>query len=245
LVAAGTAPGWVGLPFTYQIVANNDPGGYGASGLPAGLSVNRTNGLVSGVPAAAGSFSVALFATNYGGIGSNLLNLTITKPTPPLILNNPVSQVVTAYQTATFTILTTGTPPFILQWRKEGTNLSNGGRISGAASNVLTVANVQINDAGAYSVLVTNAYGTATSSSAVLTVSVEPLRFVPGSARISDGQFSFVLQSQPGLSVEIQASTNLVDWATVATLTNSSGTISFTTPTAGFTRRFYRAKLAQ
>jgi hypothetical protein len=241
LVTGGTASGWVGVPFTYQIVANNSPGGYGANGLPAGLSVNRTNGLISGMPAAAGSFPVALFATNYGGIGSNLLNLTITKPTPPLILNNPVSQVVTAYQTATFTILTTGTPPLIVRWRKDGTNLSNGGRISGAASNVLSIANVQINDAGAYSVLVTNAYGTATSSNAVLTVSVGPLRFVPGSARISDGQFSFVLQSQPGLSVEIQASTNLVDWATVATLTNSNGTIPFTTPTAAFPRRFYRA----
>ncbi|MCX6926648.1 MAG: hypothetical protein NT154_26085, partial [Verrucomicrobia bacterium] len=67
-------------------------------------------------------------------------------------------------------------------------------------------------------------------------------RMLPGSIVCSNGQFGFTLQSQPGLSFEVQASTNLVNWATVATLTNSNGTIPFTTPTAGFTRRFYRAR---
>jgi hypothetical protein len=65
---------------------------------------------------------------------------------------------------------------------------------------------------------------------------------LPGSVSLTDGLFHFNVGGQPGLSVEIQASTNLVDWATMATLTNSSGTISFTTPTVGYTRRFYRAR---
>jgi hypothetical protein len=160
----------------------------------------------------------------------------------PVMLSQPQSQAVAVGSDVMLSMQATGDAPLSFQWRKDGTNLADGGRISGATSNVLSIANAQTNDAGAYSVLVTNACGAATSSNAVLVVSVPPLQFVPGSARISAGQFTFTLQSRPGLSFEIQASTNLVYWATVATLTNSSGTTPFTTPTAGFTRRFYRAR---
>jgi hypothetical protein len=240
-VAAGTASGWVGVPFTYQIVANNSPGGYGASGLPTGLSVNRTNGLISGVPAAAGSFAVALFATNYGGIGSSLLNLTITTPTPPLILSNPVSQIVTAYQTTTFTILTTGTPPLIYQWRKDGMNVADSERLSGANSNILTIIQISPLDSGNWTAVVTNSYGSVTSQVATLTV-VVPLRILPGSLAFTNGHFEFTLQSTQALRFEIQASTNLVNWTNLTTLTNVTGTIPFIDTSTNFKQRFYRAR---
>jgi len=51
--------------------------------------------------------------------------------------------------------------PLVFQWR----GLTNGGRISGASSATLTIAGVQTNDGGAgYQVVVTNNYGSATSS---------------------------------------------------------------------------------
>jgi hypothetical protein len=40
--------------------------------------------------------------------------------------------------------------------------------------------------------------------------------------------------------VEIQASTNLVDWTSLATLTNQTGTLPFTDTDSTFPRRFYR-----
>jgi Immunoglobulin I-set domain len=56
------------------------------------------------------------------------------------------------------------------QWRKNGVNLANGGRISGATTNRLTITNVADNDAAFYSVTVTNLLGSAMSSNAALTV---------------------------------------------------------------------------
>ena len=51
------------------------------------------------------------------------------------------------------------------------------------------------------------------------------------------------LQSQAGSAVEIQASTNLVDWTSLATLTNETGTLPFTDTDNTYTRRFYRVRV--
>src|SRR5205814_7105244 len=62
-----TANGTVGAAFSYTITATNNPTSFNATGLPAGLSVNTTNGVISGTPTAAGSFSVTISATNAAG----------------------------------------------------------------------------------------------------------------------------------------------------------------------------------
>jgi hypothetical protein len=72
-----TASGTVGVAFSYQITASNNPTSFNATGLPAGLSVNTTTGVISGAPTAAGSFSVTVSATNVTGTGSATLALTI------------------------------------------------------------------------------------------------------------------------------------------------------------------------
>lgn len=61
-------------------------------------------------------------------------------------------------------------------------------------------------------------------------------------SRQPDGSFQFMLNSAPGQVLNIAASTNLVDWVTLYTGTNATGTIQFTDPAASsFGRRFYRA----
>src|SRR5437870_766834 len=80
-----TATGQVGVAFSYQITASNGPIiSYNATGLPAGLSVNTSTGLISGTPTTAGTYSVTISATNSSGTGSATLTLTI-KPPPPVI----------------------------------------------------------------------------------------------------------------------------------------------------------------
>ena len=67
ITSATTASGTVGSAFSYQITATNTPTSYGATGLPAGLTVNTGTGLISGTPTAAGTSTVTLSATNSSG----------------------------------------------------------------------------------------------------------------------------------------------------------------------------------
>jgi hypothetical protein len=89
-------------------------------------------------------------------------------PVPASIVAQPANQTVTAGQTATFTVGPSGTSPFGYQWIFKGTN------IPGATAASLVLTNVQISQAGSYSVQVTNAYGSATSSNATLVVNFPP-----------------------------------------------------------------------
>jgi len=77
ITSATTASGKVGSAFSYQITSNGTPTSYGATGLPAGLSVNTTSGLISGTPTAVGTSTVTLSATNSAGTGNATLTLTI------------------------------------------------------------------------------------------------------------------------------------------------------------------------
>src|SRR5205814_1644253 len=81
-----TATGQVGVAFSHSITATNNPTSYNATGLPPGLTVNTTTGVISGTPATstdAGSpYSVAISATNAGGTGTATLTLTIKPPAP-------------------------------------------------------------------------------------------------------------------------------------------------------------------
>jgi hypothetical protein len=62
----------------------------------------------------------------------------------------------------------------------------------------------------------------------------------------TNGQLSFILQSEPGMILEIEKSTNLEnvqDWSNIARVTNSSGTYSFTDTNATSAQSYYRAQL--
>jgi hypothetical protein len=72
-----TASGTASALFTYQITASNAPTSYNAIGLPAGLSVNSTSGLISGTPTIAGTSNVTISAVNASGTDSKTLVLTI------------------------------------------------------------------------------------------------------------------------------------------------------------------------
>ncbi len=89
---------------------------------------------------------------------------------PPSITVQPVSRTNIAGTTATFTVTATGIAPLSYQWRKDGTNLADTAYVSGVMTTNLIITNVQTADQGDYSVVVTNAYGSVTSSVAVLTV---------------------------------------------------------------------------
>jgi hypothetical protein len=79
---------------------------------------------------------------------------------------------------AEFKVLASGSPPPSFQWRKEGHDLADSGRITGSTTSTLVISAVQPDDAGTYSVVVSNALGTVTSRAATLTVPLPPSRWL-------------------------------------------------------------------
>jgi hypothetical protein len=90
---------------------------------------------------------------------------------PPTVSSQPESQVVYAHSNAQFNVTAVGIPPVAYQWELNGTN------IAGANSTSLIISNVTPSDLGAYSVVVSNAYGSVISSNALL--SMYPYLTVP------------------------------------------------------------------
>ncbi|MBL0358155.1 MAG: hypothetical protein IPP72_15370 [Chitinophagaceae bacterium] len=90
------------------------------------------------------------------------------------ITGDPSALARCAGQTAVFTVSATG-PGLTYVWRKAGTPLADGGNISGALSNQLTITNVAAADAASYDVVVTATCGSpVTSLPAALTVNALP-----------------------------------------------------------------------
>ncbi len=89
----------------------------------------------------------------------------------PVITDQPINQTVMWAGTASFNVIATGVGSLNYQWSLNGTN------ILGATSSSLTISNVSQSDLGVYAVVVTNRFGTATSSNA--TLSMYPYLAVP------------------------------------------------------------------
>ena len=109
-----------------------------------------------------------MVTNNYGSSTSAVATLTIL--VPAAITSEPANRAVLTGSNVTFSVSALGTTPLSYQWYSNGVALINGGPISGAASATLAISNAQTNNDGAYNVIVTNAYGSATSSVATLAV---------------------------------------------------------------------------
>ncbi len=88
ITSAASAAGTSGNAFpAYLITATGSPTGYGAVGLPAGLTLNATTGTIAGTPAATGTSLVTISATNSGGTGTATLTIRISAAASSRITN--------------------------------------------------------------------------------------------------------------------------------------------------------------
>ena len=135
------------------------------------LSFNEVNGsgpdaeLVQG---ATGNFYGTTSSGGSDGGGNIYLLMTNNSSIAPVIIFQPANQTVLVGNTATFNVLAGGTPPLSYQWQFNGTNLV------GATGTTLMLNNVQLAQAGNYSVAVSNTAGLMISSNAVLMVQDAP-----------------------------------------------------------------------
>ncbi|MGA2174598.1 MAG: immunoglobulin domain-containing protein [Verrucomicrobiota bacterium] len=114
----------------------------------------------------AGNYDVIVTGP-YGSVTSAVATLTVLYP--PSITVQPASEAAGIGYSAAFTVTADGTDPLSYQWQFDGTNLS------GATDSILTLTNVSTNEAGNYTVVVTNNYGSVTSAVAALTVGLAPV----------------------------------------------------------------------
>jgi hypothetical protein len=117
----------------------------------------------------AGDFSVVVTNT-YGTVTSEVATLVVTPgPVRPGILTHPAPQTVSIGQAVSLGVTADGTGPLAYQWFKDAVP------VTGATGSTLVIGSVGAGDAGLYSVVVTNAAGSTTSTTAALTVSSTPV----------------------------------------------------------------------
>ena len=91
-------------------------------------------------------------------------------PSKPVVLEPPQSVNAPRGSSVQLAVEIAGTPPVAYQWRKQGVALGNYNRVLGATTARLGINTIQTNDAGNYTVVITNNYGSVTSAVAVVTV---------------------------------------------------------------------------
>jgi outer membrane protein assembly factor BamB/alpha-tubulin suppressor-like RCC1 family protein len=173
VTAAGTAP----LSYQWRFNSTNLAGATSASLVLSDVHLGN-----------AGDYSVVV-ANAYGSMTSQVAILTVP-PQPgiaPSIVVQPQSQTNLVGSTATLFVAADGTAPLAHQWRFNNTSLAS------ATGTSLMLTSVQFTNAGDYTVVVTNAFGSVTSAVATLTVlSGDPPSITkePQSQTLSVGEFA-------------------------------------------------------
>jgi len=158
-----TATGSSTTPMTYFWLCNGT--NLASGGNISGTSANTLT-ITSATTNNSGNYQLVI--TNRTGFVTSsiaILNVGFV----PAVSVSPPSLTLLAGSNAVFTATPGGTAPFGYSWKRSGTNFSGAG-VSGTNTSVLTLAAVPTTSAGNYTVVVTNLFGSITSSIAPLTV---------------------------------------------------------------------------
>ena len=115
-------------------------------------------------------------------VGRAIFHAGLSSDAPPHVITPPSGQTVGVGYPATVCVVGTGAQPMRHYWRFEGT------QIAITTEPQYTLPSVTLSDAGNYSVIMSNAFGKATSAVAVLTVVTNPtILKQPEGIRVLDG----------------------------------------------------------
>lgn len=186
-LVAGTYPVYAGMSGTitlnetalgsgvlsYQWLTDNGTGG----ALVPMSGANNTNLTINLATFSAQNYNYAVQVINaYGSSISQPLTVNVLGPSAPSISSDTTPQPadeVNVGQTVTFSATFAGTPPITYQWYVDTGNGPNPISVAGnssAVSNTLIIANVQLTNAGIYSITAENSAGSASSSDSSLVV---------------------------------------------------------------------------
>jgi alpha-tubulin suppressor-like RCC1 family protein len=190
-------------PLTYQWRTNGTPLP-GATNWWLYLPAPQTNN--------SGLYSVVV--SNALGIAISANTLVSVPARPPVFLVQPVGQTNVGGAKFTLSSMVDGSLPMTFQWRQNGTNLLNATNASLLLNPLIRAHN------GVYSLLASNHHGITTSSNANVRVLVPQQLQSP--AFNSDGTMTFsfsdggMLSTNDAVHFSVEASTNLVDWSSLA-----------------------------
>jgi len=125
----------------------------------------------------------------FGGIDASSIRLgdswTWMLPAPTVNVP-PAPESANIGDTVQFTVVADGIGALAYQWRREGVDLVDGARISGAATAALTITDVQPEDLGLYSVRIDDPCGSTVSVSAPLSLACAGDITGDGDTNVSD-----------------------------------------------------------
>jgi hypothetical protein len=146
-------------------------------------------------------------------------NAILTVIYPPVIATQPSSLLVLPGTNIAFGLSLNGTGPFAYNWRFNGTNILN------ATNATYTISPVVTNNAGNYSVVITNAAGSVTSYVAGLTVLLSPTNRINNAG--STATFTTTAFSPGAVAYQWQMNgTNLVNGGKYSGATTNTLTIT-------------------
>jgi hypothetical protein len=150
---------------------------FNATNPVSGVSAYCCLELTNVQPWQAGTYTVVI-TNGYGAVTSAPALLSLIGAGPPTIVTNPLSQTAGIGGTVDFSVAAVGLPPLSYYWLFNATN----GQGTGTD---LHLANVQLAQTGAYTVIVSNYYGAVTSAPAWLTVTGIPPAIVSAPMNLS------------------------------------------------------------
>ncbi|MDB6057225.1 MAG: hypothetical protein JWO95_1069 [Verrucomicrobiales bacterium] len=177
LLQIGVAPSFASQPSSLSVTQGQSATfSASASGTPLNYYWKKNGTLISGQTNSSLSFAsvVPTNAATYTCQVSNFLGsitstgAVLTVAYPPTISIQPVSQTIGVGSNFTVSVTASGNPAVGFQWRTNGTI------IDGATAASYTVTGAQTNDSGNYDVVITNSFGSVTSSVANITVIYYP-----------------------------------------------------------------------
>jgi hypothetical protein len=157
---------------------------------------------------------------------------------PPMIITQPSGQTLPIGGTVSFGVSATGSWPLEYQWYFDTNSL-----LTDATNSTLSFLALT-NESGSYEVVVSNLFGSVTSTAASLTVSLGPT--VCGISNGAGGPVTVYLENNPGSTNRLWATTDLTlpfsQWQVMATnVAGPDGLFEFVDPnTNGVNARFYR-----